>query len=182
MKQELWDNITPFLDKVFSFTTELGIDVSRLNIDHAALRFRDPNKVDQLSEELKTDSKVIGEAVVNGRKIYIFKLNQPITYGQYLIPCIELPYPAHDHDYPNDGWEHVEFVLPTQDINGLELAFRHYFPSLTEDIMRTYGYKLSIPKVEGEQLLNPTIALTKSKMLSIKFHPNSIEKVVSSKI
>lgn len=180
MFNKLKQNLNIFLDEIFLFINELGIDVSDLDIDHVALRYKNSIDVDKLSNELKKEGIVLSCVVVNGRKIYIFKLNNSLKYKSYEIPCVELPYPAVDHNYPTDGWEHIEFVLPTENINRIEDSFKKRFSNLTPDILKKYNYKLSIPKVEGEQLSNPTCILTKHIGLSIKFHPNSIEKVVSS--
>lgn len=180
MFNKLKQDIGIFLDEIFLFINELGIDVSDLGIDHIALRYKNSADVDKLSNELKNESTVLSRAIVNGRKIYIFKLNKPLEYKGYRIPCVELPYPTIDHNYPRDGWEHVEFVLPTKNINQIENSFKKRFPKLTPDILKKFDYKLSVPKVEGEQLSNPTCILTKYLGLSIKFHPNSIEKVVFS--
>ena len=104
MFEKLQTEVNGFLNKIFSFVEELGIDVSGLKIDHMGLRYSDPKKVDQLSQELNQVGTKLSEAVVNGRKIYNFKLDTPITFKDFSIPCIELPYPAENHDYPNNGW------------------------------------------------------------------------------
>ena len=181
MFQELKENLNSFLEKVFDFTNELGIDVSNLEIDHVALRYKDAKDVDTLLEELKPLGKILSQATVNGRKISIIKLNEPFIYKGYTIPCIELPYPAENHDYPNDDWEHVEFVLTTTDIDNFENVFRKSFPNLTEDMLQKYSYSFSIPHADEDQLPNPSVALAKYRGLAIKFHPYSIELVVTSK-
>ena len=178
--EELRLELTPFLDKVFALVKELNINVSDLDIDHIALRYKNSKDVDKLAAELQSQAKILSQAIVNGRKIYIFKLNTPLLYKKYKIPCVELPYPAINHDYPRDGWEHVEFFLPSKNINEFEQTFKKRFPNLTEEILKKYNYTLSIPQVQGEQLLNPSAILSKEKGLAIKFHPNSIEKVVAS--
>lgn len=180
MFSELLNEVPGFLNNVFQFIDELGIDVSDLEIDHVALRFKKKEDVDKISQELIGYGDQISAAVVNERRILIIKLFQPIRFRHYTIPCVELPYPAKDHNYPEDGWEHVEFVLPTSDISEFDQVFKQRFSNLTEDQLRKYGYRLSVPRVSSEQLLNPTAILTKDKMLSVKFHPNSIEDVVKS--
>jgi predicted metalloenzyme YecM len=70
--------------------------------------------------------------------------------------------------------------LSSENINEFEQTFRKRFPNLTEEVFKKYNYKLSIPQVQGEQLLNPMVILFREKGIAIKFHPNSIEKVVAS--
>jgi uncharacterized protein len=171
MYQSLLQDLPIFLDKVFAYTRELGLDVSGLELDHIALRYKNSADVDRLASELKHVSTVISDAVVNGRIIYIFKLHKPLEYKDYQIPCIELPYPMDNHKYPEDGWEHVEFVIETDEAN-FEQVFNQRFPGQT--------YELHTPNVEGEQLSNSSVVLKKYTGLSVKFHPNSIEKVVTS--
>lgn len=161
-----------FLDEEFTFIHELNLDVSGLSIDHIALRYKNSEDVDQLAKELKKQGDVISDAVVNGRIIYIFKLHQPLIYQNYQIPCVELPYPATPHKYPKDGWEHIEFVLETDNLDNFEQVFNQKYPG--------QKYELHVPDVSGEEILNPTVVLTKYTGLSVKFHPNSIEKVVTS--
>lgn len=181
MWTDLQAQFKTFMDTLFSFIDELGIDVTNLQIDHAAVRFKKSNDVDQLVKELKPITTKLSEAIVNGRIIYIFKFKNPFKYKNYSIDCIEIPYPASDHDFPKDGWEHVEFVLTSTKPETLDKSFRELFPSLTDDILQKYNYKLSTPKVTGEQLLNTTVALHKSKGLAVKFHCYTIEEVVCAK-
>lgn len=172
MFKQLQQNLPAFLDECFTYLNELGIDVTGLPLDHIALRYKDSTDVDRLAGELKEQSTVISDAIVNGRIIYIFKLHIPLTYKDHEIPCIELPYPALEHKYPRDGWEHVEFVLESDNPTNFEQVFNQKFPG--------QKYEFHIPQVEGEQLLNPSIVFKKYPGLAVKFHPNSIEKVVAS--
>ncbi len=180
MFRQLKQELTPFLDEIFRFTTELNLDVSNLEIDHIALRYKNAADVDKLAGELKEQGDIISQAILKGRKIYIFKLHHPLKYQDRQIPCIELPYPATNHEYPHDGWEHVEFVLPTEDLTHFESVFRAKFPDLTGGMLQKYHYRLSLPQVDTEQLPNPIIVLKKYQGLAIKFHAHSIEEVVTS--
>jgi uncharacterized protein len=171
MFETLQQKLPAFLDECFVYLGDLGIDVAGLSLDHIALRYKDSSDVDKLTEELKGQSTIISNAIVNGRIIYIFKLHTPLTYKEFIIPCIELPYPIAHHKYPKDGWEHVEFVLETKHPENFEQVFNQKFPA--------QKYELHIPQVEGEELLNPSVVLKKYPGLAVKFHPNSIEKVVA---
>jgi predicted metalloenzyme YecM len=172
MYKNLQQKLPVFLDECFAYLSELRIDVTGLPLDHIALRYSHTSDVDKLAEELKGQSTVISDAIVNGRVIYIFKLHTPLRHKGLEIPCIELPYPAIPHKYPQDGWEHVEFVLETDRPEKFEEVFNQKYPG--------QKYELHIPQVEGEELVNPSVVLKKYPGLSVKFHPNSIEKVVGS--
>ncbi|MEK7497612.1 MAG: VOC family protein [Patescibacteria group bacterium] len=174
--QQLRSKAPLFVESAIGFANEIGLNVSDLKIDHIGLRYSKPEDVDFLKKALDLSGTNISTAVVNGRPISIYKLIKPIEAGNYQIPCVELPFPAKEHNYPEDGWEHVEFVLPNPNM-GLEENFKARYPNFKGD------YKIDEPKVEGEQLPNPTIILKHptNKMLTLKFHGNSIEEVVRSK-
>lgn len=172
MFEQLQQKLPAFLDEAFAFITELGLDVSGLPLDHIALRYKNAADVDALANELKEQGEIISDAIIKGRIIYIFKLHQPLVYKNYSIPCVELPYPAADHKYPNDGWEHIEFVLEFDNPENFEQVFNQKFPD--------QKYEVHIPQVEGEKLLNPSIVLKKYPGLAVKFHSHSIEEVVKS--
>ena len=178
MWEKLHNEYEQFMDNIFLFISELGIDVKDLQIDHAALRFKNSDDVNKLIAELEPIGKKLSEAIVNGRTIYIYKLNSPLIYRNFSVPCVELPYPAANHDFDTDGWEHLEFVLSDTEPDTLDGTFREIFPSLTDEILKKYDFKISTPKASGEQLLNTTISLQKYKGLAVKFHCYSIEDVV----
>ena len=183
MWNKLKTDFKAFMNDILNFAQEANLDASNLEIDHAALRFKKAEDVDLLLSELKDLSNILSQAVVNGRKIYILKLNKPLVFKNYSIPCLELPYPSKDHDYPKDGWEHVEFVIQNSNPDTLQADFKSIFPNFNDEYKERFNYRISTPKVEiAEQLLNTTIALEKHKGLALKFHCYPIEKVVTSKI
>lgn len=169
------------MDEITSFVDELKIDVLGYDIDHAALRIRTDEEVLRLHDEIAAEAEKLSESEIKGRKIYIFKLHEPLTYKDRTISCVELPHPAEGHNYPRNGWEHVEFVLPKADPDSLHSAFKTLFPHLTDDDYKKYNYKVTTPKVEGEQLMNTTASLSKYRGLSVKFHCYPIEEIVRSK-
>jgi uncharacterized protein len=180
--QELKKSLPHFLDTVFAETERLDLDVSFLDIDHAGLRFSNPEDVSRLKDEMVAEGgSVISNEIVNGREILIIKLSEPVGVGQFMFSCIELPYPAKHHTYPEDGWEHVEFVIPSpaKTVEEMEIEFLTYCPSFNNS-NSDFAYKLDLPQVEGTiQPPNPTVALKLKPMLTIKFHPKSIEEIVS---
>ena len=100
--------------------------------------------------------------------------------GEWNVECVELPYPKPNQSY-QDGWEHVEFVIPSQamDMDELRADFVKFFPEIDIEALKEKGvYSEEVPHAEGDQLPNPSITLCKSKMLSMKFHAHTIAQVV----
>jgi predicted metalloenzyme YecM len=182
--EKLKNDFPLFIEKIFRFTEDLDLDVGFLDIDHAGLRFRNSEDVDSLKKVLEQEGNtIISDQHVNGRTIFIFKLVEPLSVGQYEIPCIELPYPATNHPYSEDGWEHVEFVLPStaKDTESFEKEFRDFFPEFSPETIK-YGYRLEMPQVlDPNEPPNPSIAIQKVVGLSIKFHPKPIDQIVGYK-
>ncbi len=57
--------------------------------------------------------KVISQAQINGRPIIVIEFDKMLESRGWKIECLELPYPAEGKIYPTEGWEHVEFVIPS---------------------------------------------------------------------
>ncbi len=168
------------MDRVFSYVDELRIDVSQLFIDHAGLRFRSAFDVIRIREQLRKvciGNEPLSKANVNGRKIYNFELQQPLVYAGREISCVELPESKIPHIYPQDGWEHVEFVLPSEGDTkaSIERAFRDRFPHIEH-------YRTDAPKVAAskDRYPNPAVVLEKEIGLTIKFHPRSLKDVIGA--
>lgn len=185
----MWDTLTQgasaFADDALAFLDELGIgqEARTLHADHLGLRFKDPEDVRALYDELRTlGHECISRAVVNGREIFIFRLTEPLLAGPWKIPCIELPYPKPGHAY-EDGWEHVELVLPTAEdtLDSFRRVFTAAFPALDIKALRARGvYEETDPQSDEDQLPNPSLVLEKRRGLTVKFHPRSIEAVVGA--
>ncbi|HKC04288.1 MAG TPA: VOC family protein [Patescibacteria group bacterium] len=172
---QTWKSEAPqFLNKLLAFSSEVGIEVEALQLDHICLRLKDKQDVEKLKVDLVNFAKKLSEVAVNGRPIMIYKLDKPLQIEGFEIPCIELPFPAQDHDYPSDGWEHAEFVLRGEE--NIEKVFQDRFPKYSGN------YNITTPQVEGEQLQNTTLVIKNpsNRMLAIKFHNHSIEEVVAS--
>jgi predicted metalloenzyme YecM len=172
-----------FLPKVRNYLQELNVlsQVEMLQADHLGLRFKNIETIENLKKELGKVGKMISSAVVNGRKIFIFELNNPLIFGDWHIPCIELPYPKEKQEYA-DGWEHIEFVIPSNasSLENFKKDFMSFLPLLNIDkLIEEDQYSESVPKVEIVQLPNPSILLNKSLNLTIKFHPKPIKDIVS---
>lgn len=180
----MWDQLVKdfsrFMDSVTAFITDIKINVDDLQIDHAAIRIKNDIDVAILEHELEQVGKKIADAVVNGRRICIFKLHKPLKYEKREIYCVELPYPATDHRYPTDGWEHVEFIIEGSSPTTLENEFSKMFPNVDQPMREKYNFKITTPDVKAEELVNTTIVLQKHPGLAIKFHCYPIEQIVAS--
>ncbi|MDP4001063.1 MAG: VOC family protein [bacterium] len=181
--QQLLEELQGFEERIIRYLTELKIQdkVQFLFVDHLCVRLKDINNILLLKKELGTKSKIISSAIVNEREIIIYKLDTPVRLQNWFVPCIELPYPKPGHSYP-DGWEHIEIVFPSsaKTIEGLRTDFQNYFPEINMDTLKENGqYSEEVPKSESDQLPNPSIVLRKNKNTAIKFHAQTIEKVVS---
>lgn len=181
MWNSLQSKIATFSEKLQSALAELGIydACSQLSIDHICVRLDSEDKVRQLRHELKQIGEIISSVQVNGREISITQLREPLLIGDWNVYAVELPNPKPKHSYA-DGWEHVEFVLTETEntMDGVRAAFFRQFPNLKQEILQNdYNYTEDVPHAKGDQLANPTIGL-KVAGVGIKFHANSIQKVV----
>ncbi|AWX13934.1 metalloprotein [Mergibacter septicus] len=171
----------------------IGLDLKQVQIDHLALRTNHQSQADKWRAVFCQNAKILSQNQVNGRPIYLFKLDQAIDFCQQLIDIVELPYP-NDKTYPEEGWEHFEVVLPFLPDETI-FEWQQRIDTLFQLTEKEYlCFKVSQPKVMGEQLPNPSIAIRfnpltieKSKFkqgadlnLCIKIHPYSIEQVVQA--
>ncbi|MBI3310395.1 MAG: VOC family protein [Serratia liquefaciens] len=158
------------------FADKLHLDLSQFTADHISLRCHQNATADRWRQGLQQCGSLLSEAMINGRPICLFDLQQPLKLGPWLIDCVELPYPGNKR-YPHEGWEHVELVLSGDPATLYARALSH----LPDEALLAPGIKLkqSSPQGEGERLPNPTLAITDGTV-TIKFHPYSIREVVAS--
>jgi len=181
---EYKSQLEAFAGEITSYTEELGIDekVKMLEADHIAIRLNSGEEVEKIKEEILAEGTLISSAVINGRVIYIIELNDPLRFGSWKVPCIELPHPKPNQSYAG-GWEHVEFVLPSagDSLEVFRSEFQKYLPELDIESLRARGiYSEMVPVAEKvRELPNPCLTLEKRKNVTIKFHPYSIKEVVS---
>ena len=176
--------LTDFEERISQYLEELQITekVQPFFVDHLGLRLKNTNDILVLKNELLEKGQIISSAIINGRKILIYKLDTPIQIQNWHVPCIELPYPKPDHSYP-DGWEHIEIVIPSSAVTLEEFkdSFKSYFSEIDIESLKQKGqYSEDEPRSESDQLPNPTIALRKNKNTAIKFHARTIEQIVSN--
>ena len=183
--EKMLAEVAEFVDKIRVLAVEIGLDLVDLQADHIALRINDHSLAEQAHQAWLDYGKVISCAHINGRPIIVYQFISPIAIGSWQIECLELPYPAAGKQYPQQGWEHIEFVLPSNATNADDFLrdLKNKFPlmdkrwhDLDKQGIKT---KLSSPKGEGERLANPTVAFKKSGVC-IKLHPHSLRNVVLS--
>ncbi|WP_133407460.1 VOC family protein [Parashewanella tropica] len=171
-----------FCRKILKFTQELGLSDLNLECDHTAIRVNSVALGDQLRNFFSDKGTIISENVINGRPILIIKLDEPLMLGTLSVPCIELPYPS-GKAYPQEGWEHIELVIPSKAQSCEQLVEDVLFlaPQLAPHLNNEtkVKVKLSSPSGEHERLPNPTIAFKKDN-ICIKLHPYSIQDIIES--
>lgn len=148
-----------FLDSLLVELTKDSIDVSHYKLDHICYRVETTLRYQELKNNISEKASLISEKIVNGQPIAIFKLDKPIAYQGWHIPCLELPAPIENKPY-KEGWEHIEFVINEP----------------LENFMARYPEKELI-KHNLKMQKNPTIAL-KYGSNAVKFHLTDIEQIV----
>lgn len=183
--EQMCRNLDAFGDKITGLLSQLGLDLSGCLMDHIALRINSRELASLAHQEWKEQGRELSSAQINGRPIIVIKLARSLNCAGWSVDCLELPYPAEGRQYPVEGWEHVEFVVPAtaQSADEYLAELKARFPELGRNwaSLAQMGIKtkLSSPKGEGERLANPTVAF-KWDNICIKLHPHSLEAVVAS--
>ena len=173
-----------FWGDILTLADELGIDTQPLVADHIAMRINDLDVVKTAHQKWLTQGRQISNAMINGRPIIVIEFENPLQVENHSIECLELPYPS-DKTYLNEGWEHVEFVVPSSAKTAPEFVeeVKAAFPQLKVnwDSLGEKGIKvkLSSPQGKGERLVNPTVAFKKNGVC-IKLHPHTLKEVIAS--
>lgn len=185
MPSQMKLQLDSFMHKIQALTELLHINLTDFQADHIALRINDSELAKLAHQEWQKEGEVISQATINGRPIIVMAFDKPLHWGKWSIECLELPYPAAGKTYPEQSWEHVEFVIPSQATTAEQFSaeIRAQFPKLDAhwDHLADQGVKvkLSSPKGEGERLNNPTVAF-KWQGICIKLHPHSLKRIVES--
>lgn len=175
---DLYQSLPEFETKLLGLLRKLGLSLENYVADHISVRCYQQATAERWKSGLIRCGELISEKNINGRPICLFSLNQPLQIGSWLIDCVELPYPG-DKLYPKEGWEHVEWVIPEESENFHQTALALLSDQIL--LMPQLKLKFSNPKSEGEQLPNPTLAITDDG-ITIKFHPHSILKIIKSSV
>ena len=173
------------MQKIKQLSDLISLDLTTFQADHIALRINEQDLAICAHCEWQKHGTVISNACINGRPIIVLLFDEALLWGDWHIECLELPYPIEGKHYPEQTWEHVEFVIPSsaqtadeylEDLQTKLPNFAKQYHSLSEFGVEV---KLSSPKAEGERLPNPTIAF-KWDNICIKLHPHSLREIIES--
>ncbi len=181
--KQMIERLPTFMAQVTQLLGRLHIDLTSFQADHLAMRINEPVLAEHAHKAWQEHGKVISEAQINGRPIIVLEFNEPLTAINWAVECLELPYPAAGKIYPNQDWEHIEFVVPSsaKTAEAYFLDLKQMFPTLSAALENNADIKvkLSSPKGEGERLNNPTVAF-KHQGICIKLHPHPLKAIVES--
>ncbi len=184
---QMKQNLENFIEKIQQLTAVLQIDLSVYQLDHIAMRINELELAKLAHQAWAQEGEVISQTQINGRPIIVIAFNEPLVANAWQIECLELPYPAEGKIYPEQSWEHVEFVIPSEAQTADE--YLEYLKQLFPTLASSWGdladkgikVKLSSPKGEGERLNNPTVAF-KWQGVCIKVHPHSLKTIIESEL
>lgn len=161
----------------------MHLDLSQYEIDHIALRVNTEQSAKYWLTLLLKYGTILSDNLVNGRIIYLIKLDSPLLFLGQSIDVIELPFPKNK-SYPVEGWEHIEIVIPFLPHETVEKWVARINHTFLWELSDNLNVKLSEPRVEGEQLLNPSIAVSfvdkQHNPTCIKVHPYHIKKIIEA--
>lgn len=198
-------DLAEFETKIREIAEIVGVDLAEFEIDHLAVRVNTAERAEMWKSVLlgndtvgagfipaqhsdvmggyKTHpyAELLKESLVNGRPIALLDLHQPLTFCNQAVSIIELPFPK-DKTYPTEGWEHIELVVPMAENESVEVWVERLCKrwALRENLQ--IKLKISEPKVAGERLPNPSIAMcladkTHPNHCTIKLHPYAIREI-----
>lgn len=181
---QMLEQLPAFIARIEALAMELGLSLTDYQADHIALRVNDWALAEQLHQAWLAYGEEWSNNAINGRPIVVIGFHQPLQVGAWTIEALELPYPG-DKQYPQEGWEHIEFVIPSQAANtdALKVVLDEELPALAKNWAgladQGITLKASCPSGEKERLANPTYAFKKDGVC-IKLHPCSLKAVIAS--
>ncbi|PVX32995.1 hypothetical protein C8D76_11020 [Pasteurella langaaensis DSM 22999] len=179
----LYDDFIKFERAISDLGAEMKVNFAQYEIDHLAVRVNNCKDAEIWLTALTQCGKIFCDNVVNGRVIYLIELDEPLDFLGQKVSIIELPFPKNKI-YPQDGWEHIEFVVPFLLNESIDEWQERVITQFNLNYSQTLQLKVSAPKAEREQLPNPSIAVSfVDKSLNhttVKIHPYSIKTVVLS--
>lgn len=177
-------DLSLFSQKIQQIAQIAGIELSHYEIDHIAVRMNQTETAHQWKALLLSEATLLKESLVNGRPIALFNLHQPISVCGQNVKIVELPFPK-DKTYPEEGWEHIEIVFPMLENESVEQWVTRSLQHFKLEENEALKLKISQPKVDGESLPNPSIAIsvkpaTYCNYYCLKLHPYGINEVIRS--
>ncbi|MCD9528710.1 VOC family protein [Photobacterium carnosum] len=180
--EQMLADLPAFMNRIICLADEIGISLSSYAADHIALRVNSQDIALELHQAWLAYGTEWSQAIINGRPIVVIGFDKPLQVGEWTIEALELPYP-NGKTYPQQGWEHVEFVIPgnAMSLEQLEQSISSIFPALNLQQLADKGIKVkaSSPAGEHERLPNPTYAFKKGN-ICIKLHSHSLAAVITS--
>jgi len=173
---ELADDLSQFEAKLLAFTQQLGLALSGLTIDHISLRCHQDRTAERWAMALSQQGQCFSDAVIGGRPIHLYRLEQPLLLLNHRIDIVELPWPGEKR-YRHEGWEHIEVVLAgaPEQIGQRAMALIDDRGLITPGI----SVKTRRPEAKAGALDNTTLAITNGE-ITLKFHTYPIDEVVAS--
>ena len=153
--------IAPFYEALMSALKKDGIDPNHYICDHFCYRVETLERYRILKNELGQIGQMISEKEIGGRPIATFLLKEPLTIGNHLVECIELPAPKKGISY-KEGFEHLELV-----INESFETFIARYPHIEFEMKG------------ANKPVNPEIRV-KYGTLSVKFHHYPLSYVIQN--
>ena len=161
----LYQELPLFQEKIQQLAAVMKVNLADYQIDHLALRANTEEKAKNWLTELLKCGRILSDNIVNGRPIYL----------------IELEFPKNKQ-YPQETWEHIEIVMPFLSHESVEDWVNRICNTFLWKELTQLTMKVSEPKVEGEQLPNPSIAVSfvdkTENHVCIKVHPYTIKKIL----
>ncbi|MCW9710095.1 VOC family protein [Avibacterium sp. 21-586] len=171
-----------FEQHILQLAEKMALPLQNYVIDHLAVRVNSEQSAQRWLTELLKCGKILSDNLVNGRKIYLIQLDTPLIIANQEVEIVELPFPKNKQ-YPQEGWEHIEAVipfLPGENVEQWIARINLLFLWNQSDILKV---KVSTPKVEGETLPNPSIAVSfmdnQENKTCIKVHPYHIKSIIT---
>ena len=153
------EGLNEFLDRVFTQIEKALINLHSWEIDHICYRTSSLLNYEDAKKYFSKLGILLIEGDVNGRPIATYKLSNPISYKNYIIPLIEVPAPKSGKETP-EGFEHIEIVI--------DVPF--------DEILDMYPH-CQFEKKGLSKKLNPELEI-EFEDCAIKFHHLSLEKVI----
>lgn len=177
-----YDEFAKFEQHILQLAEKMVLPLQDYVIDHLAVRVNSEQSAQRWLSELLKCGKILSDNLVNGRKIYLIQLDTPLMFANQQVQIVELPFPKNKQ-YPQEGWEHIEAVmpfLPDETVEQWIARINLLFLWNQSDILKV---KVSTPKVEGEVLPNPSIAVSfmdnQENKTCIKVHPYHIKSIIT---
>lgn len=101
----------------------MGIDLRGKHVDHLCYRVSTDAEYQEVKTQLCLQSELLGEAMIAGRPIATFRMNEPFCVDGFSIPLLELPAPKSNSPY-STGFEHAEVVLK-ESFESIEKKYPH---------------------------------------------------------